>query len=184
MKKSAIFLVFLTISSITLLAQENSITLGAGYAFSNVEDTDATAEGFRINLSYDFLPIGHKVSHGLNLGYVNTTSEGGEGLLFKSYDISTMPFYYAPKLFFGKSNFKGYVKVLIGIHYTWFTRTAPLTEVTENDMGLYAGGGLGANYNVNEKLFLSVEYELAYMSNALFRNGLLNTASVGIGFRF
>jgi opacity protein-like surface antigen len=184
MRKSAIFLFILALSSTTLLAQENSITISGGYAFSNLEDTDASADGYRINASYEFLPIGHKVSHGLAMGYVSTSAEGGEGPSHSTYDISTVPFYYSPKLYFGKSNLKGYAKALIGIHYTWFTRTALLTEVTENDMGLYAGAGLGANYNVNEKVFLSIEYELAYMSNALFRNGLLNTASAGIGFRF
>ena len=42
----------------------------------------------------------------------------------------------------------------------------------------------GAMVFIGERIFLNVEYELAYMSNSDYTNGLMNTANLGLGFKF
>jgi opacity protein-like surface antigen len=51
-------------------------------------------------------------------------------------------------------------------------------------MGVTLGGGLGLIYNVSEKIFLSAEYELLYLTNTFYEHNLTNTATAGIGFKF
>ena len=36
----------------------------------------------------------------------------------------------------------------------------------------------------NEKIFIILEYEWAYMSNSNYNNGFMNTAMLGVGIKF
>jgi hypothetical protein len=38
--------------------------------------------------------------------------------------------------------------------------------------------------NLGEKAFITAEYEWAYMSNSFYRDGFINSAMAGIGFKF
>jgi opacity protein-like surface antigen len=84
----------------------------------------------------------------------------------------------------GKGKLKGFVKGAIGTHISTFKQTGNLTEVKSTDMGFYGGAGVGALINVSEKMFISAEYEWAYMSNSFYRDGFVNSISGGIGFKF
>lgn len=56
--------------------------------------------------------------------------------------------------------------------------------VEDSDHGIFIGGGAGIEYALKGKLFLNAEYEAAWMVNSLYyRDGLLNTASLGIGIK-
>lgn len=183
MKKMIILLVFAMVAT-AAFSQENQVTLSGGYVFANIEDTDINGTGFRINGLYEFNPIGGKWAHGLSVGYIGLSAEGTEGLQTTEYDINSWPIYYAPKFLFGKENFKGFVKGALGMQFSGIKRTAALTTISDNDWGFAGGGGVGAQYYFNEKVFLTAEYELLWMSNSFYRDDLLNTAAIGIGIRF
>jgi len=55
--------------------------------------------------------------------------------------------------------------------------------VTANDFGFYGGGGAGLMYFVNESVFINAEYEVAYMTNSFYRNGVMNSVLLGIGVK-
>jgi opacity protein-like surface antigen len=52
------------------------------------------------------------------------------------------------------------------------------------DTGFYGGIGAGGMLFLKENIFLNLEYEWAYLSNSWYSDGFLNTAQLGIGFKF
>lgn len=183
MKRPIIVLVF-TLLSFLAFSQENMITISGGYAFSNIEDSDVTTTGWRINGLYEYNQGGGSWAHGFSFGYINLSAEVTESLQTTTWDVNTWPIYYAPKYLFGGEKFKGFVKGAIGWQISNFERMASRSTVSDSDTGFLGGGGAGASYFINEKILITAEYELLWMSNSIYKDGLLNTASLGIGFRF
>lgn len=183
MKRSIIVLVF-TLLFTAAFSQENMITLSGGYVFTNIEDTDLNTTGWRINGLYEYNQAGGHWAHGFSIGYIGLSAESTESLQTTTYDINTWPFYYAPKYLFGGENFKGFIKGAAGWQISNFERYGSLATLSDSDTGFVGGGGVGAQYFFNDKIFLSAEYELLWMSNSFYKDGLLNTASLGVGFRF
>jgi len=182
MKRNLLTLTLMCLCAIAL-AQENSFSVSGGYAFGNIEDVDTDATGFRINAVFEFNPSGGSFSHGLAVGYIGTTADFRSGSENTNYTLNSFPIYYAPKFTIGQGNLKLFVKGALGTHITGFKHTGAL-EITSTDMGFYGGLGAGIMLNLGEKLFLSAEYEWAYMSNSYYRDGFINSAMAGIGFRF
>lgn len=183
MKKTVILLVFSLFSTLAY-SQDKMITLSGGYVFANVEDSDAQGTGFRINGLYEYNPAGGNWAHGFSVGYISMSAEGTESLQETQYDFSTWPMYYAPKYLFGSEKLKGFIKGAIGWQFSSLERTTALTIITDKDTGFTTGGGVGASFFFNEKIFLTAEYELLWMSNSFYKDGIVNTASLGLGFRF
>jgi opacity protein-like surface antigen len=142
------------------------------------------ATGWRINGLYEYRPNEGKLAHGISIGYVNLSAEVTESVNTVSYKIGSWPIYYAPKYLFGSGNIKGFVKAAIGWQFSNLERTALFTTLEDNDAGFTGGGGAGLAYDINDKIFINAEYELLWMSNSFYKDGLLNTASLGIGFKF
>lgn len=166
-------------------AQENRVTLSGGYVFANIEDTDESATGYRINGLYEFNPQQGKVAHGFSLGYVRTTSSVGSYLGTTDVTIRTWPLYYAPKIMFGNSEkFKIFLKGALGWQFAKLMTDGPVGTAETNDTGFYGGIGAGGMLNMSEKLFLNLEYEWAYMGNSYYKDGFINTAQLGLGFKF
>jgi hypothetical protein len=166
-------------------AQESMFTLSYGYAFANPEQSDKNAEGFRINALYEYNPNEGKLAHGLNIGYVLTKYEQETSVGVDKFSIRSWPIYYAPKLMLGNSDkFKFFVKGALGLHFSKFTSESARFETEATDAGFYGGAGLGGMLFLKENIFLNLEYEWAYMANSFYDNGFLNTAQLGIGFKF
>jgi hypothetical protein len=183
MKKTLILLAFISCTAV-LAGQENMFSLSGGYSFCNVEDIDVNSNGWRINGLYEFNPHSGKIAHGFSFGYVNNKAEGEGELTDNTYKISTMPIYYAPKFLIGSEKIKGFIKGAIGMQRSWLKREGTLGSVENKDFGFAGGGGAGGTLFINEKIFLNLEYELLWLSNSWYKDGLLNTASLGLGMRF
>ena len=183
MKKYILFIT-LMLSSLTLLAQENMITLSGGYVFANIEEVDQNATGFRINGLYEFNPAGGKFAHGISVGFIQTKASYTTMLQTSDYKITTVPYYYAPKFLFGNESVKGFIKGALGMHSSWYKRTGTLTELTDTGFGFYGGAALGGMKSFGDKVFINIEYEWAYMSNAYYEDGFVNSIMAGIGFKF
>ena len=56
-------------------------------------------------------------------------------------------------------------------------------DVETQDTGFYGGASLGAMYSFNEKVFINAEYEWTYLSNSYYRDGEVQSAMIGLGFR-
>jgi len=180
MKKN-ILITALFLFSVAAWAQESSITVGGGYAFANIEESETNATGFRINGLYEFNPQEGSWAHGLSVGYIGTSGEAATGA---EYKINSWPIYYAPKYLIGQGSAKGFIKGAVGLQFSGFKRTGALGELTTNDAGFYGGLGAGFMKSFNEKMFMNLEYEWAYLSNGYYVDGFMNTVSLGIGVKF
>jgi hypothetical protein len=183
MKKYIIvsFLIFLSVKGIS---QENRITVSGGYVFANIEEADQNTNGFRINGSYEFNPSGGAWAHGISVGYTQTKASNTSLLQTHDYKITTVPYYYAPKFLFGNESLKGFIKGALGMHSSWFEKSGTLGTISDKGFGFYGGAGLGGMKTFGEKIFISVEYEWAYMSNAYYQDGFMNSIMGGIGLNF
>ena len=183
MKKTFLFLLLTCLGGI-VIAQENILSVTGGYSFGKPENSDLSLTGWRINGTYEFNPTQGPWAFGLSIGYISLSGKEEAVLVGPTeYKTGTIPIYFAPKFMFGSDKIKGFIKGAIGTHNTKFTRTA-LVEITDNDWGFYAGGSAGLNFSVTEKVFLTAEYELGWLSNVSYKDGLINSVLGGIGFRF
>jgi hypothetical protein len=86
---------------------------------------------------------------------------------------------------FGNSEkFKIFLKGALGMQFAKIMTDGPAIAAEATDAGFYGGVGAGGLLFLNEKLFLNLEYEWAYMSNSYYKDGFMNTAQLGIGFKF
>lgn len=162
------------------MAQENRFTLSGGYVFTNIEDVDTDATGWRINGLYEFNPGQGILSHGLAFGYIGTSADTRAA----NYKINSWPVYYAPKVTLGNGILKGFLKGALGTHFSGYNRTGTLGELSTFDIGFYGGASAGFEIHLSEKIFINAEYEWAYMGNSYYRDGFINSAMAGVGFKF
>jgi hypothetical protein len=166
-------------------AQESMFTVSYGWANLNPEESDKSADGFRINGLYEFNPTQGKIAHGLNIGYVLTKYEQSTQATTTDFSFRSWPVYYAPKVLLGNSDkFKGFLKGALGVHFSKYSSEGPALSLESNGTGFYGGLGAGGILFLQENLFLNLEYEWAYQTNYYTGNAFLNTAQLGIGFRF
>jgi hypothetical protein len=184
MKRTCLILVLIGNSSL-IFSQESMISVIGGYCFSNIENTDQRGNGWRINGLYEFNPMEGKIAHGFSVGLASLDAEEGEGTEKSEYSVSTMPICYTPKYLLGSGRLNGFLKVAIGLQRSWMKRTGIIIgDMEDKDWGFAGGAGAGGNFLLNDKIFLTAEYELLYCSNSYYRDGVVNTLSLGIGFKF
>ncbi len=182
--KRILVLLFIASAVTFTYAQESMITLSGGYAWANLEETETNSTGWRINGLYEFVPMGGKLSHGLSFGYIGTSAEGGTDSNPSTYKLHTWPIYYAPKYTFGKGKFNAFIKGAFGMHYSGYDVTGSIVEAGTFDMGFYGGAGAGILIQLKSNIFLNAEYEWAYLSNSLYRDGFMNSAMGGLAIKF
>lgn len=183
--KRIVFVITLSLASLFVFAQESSVTIGGGYSFVKVEDINSNATGFRVNALFEFNPQEGSWAHGFSFGYIGLKASG-ETILNQEidYKMNTWPAYYALKFMIGENNFKGFVKGAAGIHFSGYKRTTANVELSSNDSGFYGGASVGGSYKVNDNVFINLEYEWAYLANDDYKDGVMNSAMFGIGFKF
>ena len=143
------------------MAQESNFTFSGGYVFTNLDEVDQDATGFRINGLYEYNPTEGMLAHGVSMGYIRTTATNTVSGQTSDYTLSNFPVYYAPKLLFGSKSFKGFIKGALGFHYSGYKRKGELTSVDAWDLGIYGGAGAGIMKTINDRIFINVEYEWA-----------------------
>lgn len=180
--KKILFIAIILCFTVSVWSQQNMATLSYGYAFGNIQEIDIDLEGYRVNALFEFNPQEGAVAHGLSIGYVYTKGTDASGLF--DLKVRTWPVFYAPKYMFGNEKFKGFVKGAIGMHFAKYMTEGILFATETNQAGIYAGAGAGAMYNFNKSVFLNLEYEWAFMGNTGDEDIFMNTASLGLGFRF
>jgi hypothetical protein len=180
MKKYLLIAVFL-LSIVALKAQENRFTISGGYVFTNIENADLSATGFRINGLYEFVPMGANLAHGFSLGFIQTKASTTLGT---DYTLNSLPIYYAPKYTFGSDKIKGFIKGALGMHSSNYKRSGQLGDLDAHNWGFYGGAGAGAMVFLKDKIFINAEYEWAYLSNSYYKDGFVNTIMGGIGLKF
>jgi hypothetical protein len=179
MKKLLLFSVIVLLS-MRMFSQQNIFTVGGGYSWANIESTEANATGYRINALYEYNPLEASIAHGAAFSYLTISATDGD---LKS-TISSLPIYYAPKIMLGNSDkFKVFLNGALGMQFSWLKREG-IISLSDNDMGFYLGAGGGIMLYLKENVFLNAGYDFAWISNSWYADGLLHSATGGIGFRF
>ncbi len=181
--RKTIFIAVLVLVTMQANSQENMVTINGGYSFANIEDRDTKGTGWRINGLYEYNPQGGMLAHGVSFGYINLTSEEAGISQSGKVTVNSFPLYYAPKLMFGGDRLKAYVKGVLGMQFASL-KWERYAELDDSDFGFYGGGGAGIMVNLGEKIFINAEYEIAWASNSWYKDGWMNTAMGGIGFKF
>jgi len=181
--KKHIFITVLVLLSMKAFSQENAITLSGGYSFATIEDTDIKGTGFRINGLYEYNPNEGKFAHGFSFGYIGLKAEETIGQATQKYTINSFPIYYAPKVMFGSEKVKAFIKGALGMQFAGLKKEG-LVSLSDNDLGFYGGGGAGVMLFIKSNIFINAEYEIAWASNSWYKDGWMNTAGGGIGFKF
>jgi len=181
-----ILITFLLISCINFAwSQENSLIFSGGYAFANIEDNGDNATGFRLNLTYEFNQWNGDFSHGIAVGYISTEVTSNKDGSKANYKLENWPIYYAPKYAFGSGPLTGFVKGALGMHFSNYERNGGiLDDISTSDNGFYGGLGAGGKFKINDKFFLNVEYEWAYLGNYYYKDGFMNSIMGGLGIKF
>lgn len=183
MKKNILILALIFCSA-ALWAQQNSIILGGGYSFANIEESSEKGTGYNINASFDFNPVGGKFVHGISFGFVQLKASETTGIQTTEYTLNSYPVYYSPKYFFGEKKIKPFLKGILGVQYADLRKETALLSVSDMDFGFYGGWGAGIMISLGEKLFLNAEYDIVWASNTAYNDGWINNACGGIGFKF
>jgi hypothetical protein len=180
--KKYIFILALVFFTGILCAQENMFSIGGGYSFANIKESDEKGTGYNINATFEFNPTG-KFIHGISFGYIGLKASETLGLVETKYTVNSFPVYYAPKYFLGESKIKIFIKGALGMQYADLRKEAIISESTI-DFGFFTGGGAGINLSLSEKLFINAEYDINWVTNSAYNDGWINSASGAIGFRF
>jgi hypothetical protein len=190
MKKVWITMSF-ALFAIVACSQNNMVIINGGYAWANVDASEILADdpnvkgtGWRINGEYAWIPDNGKIAYGIAVGYLNVQATYDEGADPTDYKISTIPMYFAPRYMFGNDKIQGFIKLVAGFHSSTYERKTSTGSLTGNDYGFYGGGGGGLMFHINDRIFLDADYEVAYMTNDYYRNGLMQTIMGGIGIKF
>ena len=136
-----------------------------------------------MNGLYEFNPMGGMFAHGVSFGYINLTAFRGYRATGYRYHYQFISSVLRPKVMFGSDKIKAFIKGAIGCSLPSLKRKG-LVEVSDFDFGLYGEGGAGIMVFLSENIFINAEYEIAWASNSWYKDGWMNTAMGGIGFRF
>jgi hypothetical protein len=163
-----------------LYAQINRVQFGGGYVIANIDDTDASGSGWRINGNYEYQPEGGLIAYGFTVSYVSVMASSNG----TDYTVNTIPMYFSPRFFFSDGKLKPYLKGVLGFQFSDLKREGTLATLNANDSGLNFGAGAGVQYDTGGKLFLTFDYEFMYVANGFYRDNLLNSFNLGLGFNF
>jgi hypothetical protein len=170
-------------------SQENMVSVSGGYAWTKIDvsdyydtDTELKGSGWRINGTYDFRKNEGKWAYGVSLGYIGLTATYEGAFDTTEYSLSSVPLYFAPKYLFGNEKIDGFIKLAIGGQSASLKNNDTGTKVSS--YGFYGGGGAGLLFHVSEKVYLHAEYEIVYVTNGYYQNGLVQSAMAGIGIKF
>ena len=158
-------------------SQENGILFSGGYSFASIDGLHGS--GWRINGQYEFTRGGGRLSHGLSLGLIHLSAN--EKSLTST--VNSWPLYYAPKYTITRDKLKFYLRGAIGLQVAGIKREG-IVSLDDTDYGFYGGGSAGIMILLGEKIYLNADYEIAWASNSWYNDGLINTASAGLEFRF
>lgn len=192
MKKQLLPLAFVLLCASVFAQKQQMFTLSGGYAWADVkaseyvaEDPDITGTGWRINGLYELNPNEGPLAFGLAVGflsvsgdYTNTQNETA------TLTVNTIPAYFTIKYMFGQNNLRGFVKPAAGMQFADIEYDSPGETASSEDFGLYAGGGAGILYFIRDNIFINAEYELAWLTNSFYRDGLAQSVMGGVGMRF
>lgn len=182
MKKQVLFLLCLTVSMATL-GQTKSFILTGGWAVALPNNSDAAVNGFKIGGQWEKSVIQEHWGMGFEADYLNFKQNGSKTAANSVNKYWSLPVTFYGKYLIGNDKLQGYAKAGAGFQYSHISSETPNLYLSDHDFGLALTTGAGVYYTLTEYLYLNLDYELLYLSNSSYNGGMINSVSLGIGFR-
>jgi hypothetical protein len=180
--KIILFIAAFALVSIAAFSQPASLILSGGWATANPDNSTTSVSGYKIGGQWEKTMGYNPWAMGVAINYFHFKEDltTGNNLTIKYYSI---PVNYYGKYLIGKGKLRGYLKAMGGFQFSGIRLENSNTSTKDNDFGFSLGTGAGAYYDINEKMFLNVDYEFLYLTNSWYNNGIVNSVSLGIGFK-
>ncbi len=182
MIKHLLFLLCLCISTLTF-SQDKSFILTGGWAVALPNYSDVSVNGFKIGAQWEKAVIQEHWGMGIEADYINFKQIGSKTASNSVNKYRTIPLTFYGKYLIGNDKLQGYAKAGGGVQFTKVSSEVPNLYVSDNDFGIALTAGAGVYYTLTEYLYLNLDYGFLYITNGSYNNGIINSVSLGIGFR-
>jgi hypothetical protein len=170
-------------------AGSSLLIMNVGFTMASPEDNDNDLHGNTFSVNYEASNYEGNLAGGVSIGYMitsadSTTASGETVSRLNSVSYSTFPIILYGRYLFGTDQFKGYIGAGFGIQFSnvkFYTNNA---QVEGTDSGVLIGGMAGINYFFNDKVFVNANYNLSWLSNSYYKDGMIQTITFGLGFQF
>ena len=156
-------------------------TFNGGYANLVAEDTGNNLGGYAVDFSYLQTSLNGKYGAGIIISYINSQDEDTNKN--RKINYSTFPIAAVGQYFFGSNTFQAYIQGHAGIQFSRSEYSGNNIYSFTGDAGLYLGTGIGSNIYLNDKILLNIAYNFSYISNGVYRDGVVHLFKIGIGFQ-
>lgn len=154
---------------------------GVGYSFAKLDEVDETIDGGNLYFSYERASWPGPWSLGFNLGIVRMDAEV-EGV--GKTEVELVPATVFAKRYLGDplGKFQGYIGLGLGVHSTKTSTNSPFFSETVTRAQVAVP--LGVMFQVSDRVFLNLGYNLAWLSESDFKSDLAHSLDLGLGYRF
>jgi hypothetical protein len=175
-----VFLVAFTTTFAQFQINSMNLAFSGGWSLMNIEESSNSVNGFEIGGHFEHTSINGKWAFGAALSFVRVTDDvGSDRALY-----SSTPFTFQTKYLFGSLDTKGFIKANLGIHSSKVEWNGTRRDIKNWDHGFVVGGGAGVNQYLSQTVYIIVAYDIKWLQNSYYNNGLLHTFSAGLGFQF
>jgi opacity protein-like surface antigen len=182
MKKHLLFLLCFTMATATY-SQTKSFILTGGWAVALPNYSDASVNGFKLGGQWEKAVIENHWGWGIEADYINFTQTGPKPVANSKNRYHTIPLTLYGKYLIGNDKLQAYAKVGGGFQFSKISSEGPNLYASDNAFGIALTTGAGVYYTLSEYLYLNLDYEFLYITNASYNNGMINSVSLGIGFK-
>lgn len=176
MVKSILVVLLLLVFGQVAYSQESAISLNAGYLFSSdrMNNQEGNGNGWRLIATYQESLKNEKWAIGISAGLMKDRySFALANPEFSETELESIPIFFSGKYFIGKEKWRGYLKGSAGANW-----------IVDYKVGFLSGLGIGVDYPINQKLYINAEYEFNLWQNDFYGIRYLQSANLGIGFKF
>ena len=156
------------------------LTVTGGYTLMQIEETSNSVNGFETGGSFEQTSYDSKWAYGVSVTFIRVTDESTNG---KSI-YRTTPITFQGKYLFGSPVIKGYVQTNLGIHSSEVEWDGTVVNSQNWDFGFVMGGGAGFQWYLSDKVFITGGYNIKWLHNSYYNEGLAHTFQGGLGFLF
>lgn len=157
------------------------MSFNGGYASLKAEDTGNNLDGYAFDFTYEQSNLDGNLAGGIMVTYMAAHDDDSDN--DRRINYQSLPIMFQGKYYFGSNQARGYLQGGVGIQYSRIEYLSSNLLLSDGDAGFTAGGGIGGYFFTDEKIFINVAYNLNYLSNSFYRDGLVHLFKVGIGFQ-
>ena len=159
------------------------VNVTGAYTIIGIEATNVTIDGGGFQIGYEVSNLTGNLALGGGLGYLMAVEENVDGQI--SY--STLPFWLYGKYLIGQEKAKFFLSLALGYQLSQTNLSGDIVTIQNSivtwDGGFSFGTGAGINYYFSEKVCGILSYNLQFLNNRDYKEGLAHVFNFGLGFQ-